>query len=66
MMERMFEKDVISACEELGIGFVPSAIRQAPRAGRAPPRVSPPSVRMIFVFAVSLLALGRDAGGADR
>ena len=23
MMERMFEKDVIPACEELGIGFVP-------------------------------------------
>lgn len=23
MMERMFEKDVIPACDELGIGFVP-------------------------------------------
>lgn len=23
MMERMFEKDVMPACEELGIGFVP-------------------------------------------
>jgi aryl-alcohol dehydrogenase-like predicted oxidoreductase len=23
MMERMFEKDVIPACEKLGIGFVP-------------------------------------------
>ena len=29
IMERMFEKDVIPACEELGIGFVPT--RQHPR-----------------------------------